>query len=67
MNGLWVGKLTPDEARQKARNWGFPEDHIEEMITQATKPPSYWAQHAAGQLPPPTATALPKRDPKPPR
>jgi hypothetical protein len=57
MNGLWCGKLTPDEARHKARAWGFPDERIEEMVARATQPPSYWARHAAGEAPLPVAIA----------
>jgi hypothetical protein len=58
MNGLWFGKLTPDQARRKARSWGFSDETIDEMVAEATQPPSYWAQHAAGEAPLPIATAL---------
>jgi (2Fe-2S) ferredoxin len=43
--GVWYGRLTPDEARRRAREWGFDEATIEEMIRKATQPPSYWARH----------------------
>ncbi len=56
MNGLWYGNLTPDEARAKARSWGFTDEMIEEMVARATKPPSYWARHAAGEALLPVAT-----------
>jgi hypothetical protein len=44
MNGVWYGRLTPDEARKKAREWGFTPERIEDMISQATQPPSYWSR-----------------------
>ena len=45
MNGLWYGRLTTEEARTQAAAWGFSPEAIEEMIVQATQPPSYWSQH----------------------
>ena len=44
MGGLWYGRLTPEEARTKARDSGFPEEEIERMISEATQPPSYWSR-----------------------
>ena len=44
MYGLWYGRLTPDQARQQARKWRFPDAVSEEMITDATRPPSYWSR-----------------------
>ena len=49
MYGVWYGRLSPDEARAKARAWGFDEASIEEMIAEATQPPSYWSRPAAGE------------------
>jgi hypothetical protein len=48
MYGLWYGRLTPDQARKQAVEWGFPPGAVEEMISEATQPPSYWSQQAAG-------------------
>ena len=36
--------LTPEEARRKARHWGFSEEDIDGMISAATQPPSYWSR-----------------------
>jgi hypothetical protein len=47
--GVWYGRLSPDEARVKARAWGFGETEIEEMIADATRPPSYWSSAGAGE------------------
>jgi hypothetical protein len=44
MYGLWYGRLTKDEARIKAAEWGFDSDAIEQMIGEATQPPA-WSQH----------------------
>jgi hypothetical protein len=44
MYGVWYGRLTPEEARQRAAGWGFPPEAIEEMLAQATQPPSYWGR-----------------------
>ena len=43
MYGLWYVRLTPDEAREKARDWDFAEEDIERIVSEATRPPSYWA------------------------
>jgi hypothetical protein len=43
--GVWYGRLTPDEARRQAREWQFDDATIEQMITTATQPPSYWSEH----------------------
>lgn len=65
MNGLWYGELTPEEARAKALGWGWDDDErLAAMIAEATQPPSYWGQYAEGKLPPPTATARRKREPR---
>jgi len=48
MYGLWYGRLTPAQAREQAIAWEFAPDAIEDMIAQATKPPSYWSQHPTG-------------------
>ena len=45
MNGLWYGRLTPDEARTQAAKWGFEPDQIDRMIRDATEAPSYWSQN----------------------
>jgi len=45
MYGLWYGRLTPQEAREKAIEWGFSTDSIDRMIADATAPPSYWSKH----------------------
>ena len=50
MHGLWYGRLSPDQARSKARAWGFSEISIETMIEDATRPPSYWSQHPAREV-----------------
>jgi hypothetical protein len=42
MYGLWYGRLTPEQARQKASEWGFEESSITRMITDATAKPSFW-------------------------
>jgi hypothetical protein len=47
MYGLWYGRLTPDQARKQAAEWGFPPDAVEAMISKATQPPSYWSRQAA--------------------
>lgn len=44
MYGLWYGRLTPRQARARATAWGFAPEAIERMITEATKPPSYWSR-----------------------
>lgn len=44
MYGLWYGHLSPEQAREKARGWGFAEASIEQMVADATKPPSYWSR-----------------------
>lgn len=49
MYDVWYGRLSPDEARVKARTWGFDEASIEDMITDATQAPSYWSRQAAGE------------------
>jgi len=43
--GVWYGRFTPDQARKKAKDWGFSPECIEDMISQATQPPSFWSQH----------------------
>ena len=43
MYGVWYGRLTPAQAREKAAGWGFPPEAVEDMISQATQPPSYWS------------------------
>jgi hypothetical protein len=48
MYGLWYGKLSPDQARKQAGEWGFPPQAIEEMIVEATQSPSYWSPQATG-------------------
>ena len=49
MCGVWYGRLSPEEARAKARGWGFGDADIEQMITDATQPPSYWSRQPAGE------------------
>jgi hypothetical protein len=44
MYGLWYGRLTLTEAREKAVRWGFSPESIDDMILQATQPPSYWSR-----------------------
>ena len=44
MYGLWYGRLTVEEARKKAKEWGFDEDRIEDIIAKSTKPPSFWSR-----------------------
>ena len=44
LNGVWYGRLTPDQARKKAVGWGWPSKEVEELISQATQPPSYWSR-----------------------
>jgi hypothetical protein len=44
MHGVWYGRFTPEQARMKAKNWGFSPECIEDMIYQATQPPSYWSR-----------------------
>jgi hypothetical protein len=44
MYGVWHGRLSPEEARKMARDWGWPEVNIEQMIAEATRPPSYWSR-----------------------
>jgi hypothetical protein len=48
MYGLWYGRLTPEQAREKAIEWGFSLEAIKRMISTATQPPSYWSQSARG-------------------
>ncbi|MGY8769671.1 MAG: hypothetical protein ACKVH8_14735 [Pirellulales bacterium] len=49
MYGLWYGRMTPDQARTQARDWGFSDDTIENMITRATVEPSYWSQQTSSE------------------
>jgi (2Fe-2S) ferredoxin len=51
MNGVWYGRLSPDQARAKAAGWGFTPEAIEDMISQATQPPSYWSAHPQSSAP----------------
>ena len=44
MNGLWYGRLSKQEARRKAAEWRFSPEAIEDMLSQATQPPSYWSR-----------------------
>ncbi|HUR55425.1 MAG TPA: hypothetical protein VMZ71_14925 [Gemmataceae bacterium] len=44
MYGVWYGRLTPQQARERAAAWGFSPEAVEQMITDATQPPSYWSQ-----------------------
>lgn len=45
MYGLWYGRMTPDQARERALDWGFTDEQIDRMITDSTVEPSYWSQH----------------------
>jgi hypothetical protein len=45
MYGLWYGRITREQARKQAEEWGFTPDQIDQMIADATQPPSYWSQH----------------------
>jgi hypothetical protein len=38
MYPLWYGRMTPDQARAKTKEWGFTDDQIERMIRDATRP-----------------------------
>jgi len=44
MYGLWYGRITPEQARAKARQWGFSEADTARMVSEATQPPSYWSR-----------------------
>ena len=44
MNGVWYGRLAPDEMREQALEWGFDSQRVEELIKEATAAPSFWAQ-----------------------
>jgi (2Fe-2S) ferredoxin len=44
MYGVWYGRLTPAQAREKAAGWGFAPEAVEDMISQATPRPSYWSR-----------------------
>lgn len=46
MYGVWYGRMTPNQARKRARAWGFADDRIDDMIARATAEPSYWSQHS---------------------
>jgi hypothetical protein len=45
MNGLWYGRITPNQARMKALRWGFDEASVERMIADSTAEPSFWWWH----------------------
>jgi hypothetical protein len=45
MYGVWYGRLTPAQAREKAAGWGYPPWAFEDMIARATQPPSYWSEY----------------------
>ena len=47
MYGLWYGRMTPNQARKRARDWGFTDEQIEDMIADSTVEPSYWSQHSS--------------------
>ena len=51
MYGVWYGRLTPAQARAKAAGWGFPLETVEDMISQAMQPPSYWSAHPQPSAP----------------
>jgi hypothetical protein len=44
MYGVWYGRLSPEQARKRAAEWGFSPEAIEQMIAKAMQPPSYWSQ-----------------------
>ena len=48
MYGVWYGRMTPEQAREKAAAWGIAPETVKQMIAAATQPPSYWS----GQSPP---------------
>ncbi len=41
---LWYGRISVEEAREMGVRFGMSEAGLEEMIAQATQPPSYWAR-----------------------
>ena len=43
MHDLWYGRITPDEARERASEQGFAQESIDHIITESTAPPSYWS------------------------
>lgn len=43
MYDLWYGRITPDEARERATELGFAQETIDHIITESTVPPSYWS------------------------
>lgn len=45
MYGVWYGRMTPDESRQKAAAWDFTPHDINEMLEEATRSPSYWSRY----------------------
>ncbi len=49
MYGIWYGRLSPEQARRRAAEWGFSPEAIAQMIAEATKPPSYWSQRPRGE------------------
>jgi hypothetical protein len=44
MFGVWYGRLTVDQARERGAGWHFPSEAVEDMIAQATQSPSYWSK-----------------------
>jgi hypothetical protein len=48
MYPLWCGRITVEEAVEKARALGFSEESMEGMIEKATAPSSYWSQQQTG-------------------
>jgi hypothetical protein len=46
MYGVRYGRLTPSQARVKAADGGFSPEAVEDMISQATQPTSYWSRQS---------------------
>ena len=46
MHGLWYGKITVVQAREKGLAWGLSEAQINNIIREATAAPSYWSEHS---------------------
>jgi hypothetical protein len=53
MNGLWYGRLTPEQARRNGADMGLTVEAVERMVAEATQPPSYSSQQAGkgGSIP----------------
>jgi hypothetical protein len=60
--GVGHGRLTPEQAREKAVSWGFPPEAIVEMLALATPPPSSWGrqQQSASDAKPGAQTGQPR-------